>query len=288
MKSATFGKRISQRQNEPSSLNKLIAQRLLYRKVKSLENWRLLLVTTVAILMLSALVFHVELFVKVVILVVLIMWIVDHVILVSRASRLKEEAAVIQEAFDCDVLDIPWPKQFGYAPPTNDRVNELVHEAKWGEAETQSLEDWYGRSVARLDGISARLYCQKANCRWDARLRRQWNWTLGVCGGLLITSGAVLASVVGITLMTTIAITVGMLRLVTYLASEFKAQLGTQKRAEKLQKYLSECEVEANQPSLCDVRLMQAAIFEHRRRGAVVPDWFYRFFRKDTERLVFR
>ena len=46
---------IRKRQNSEWALDRLVVQRLLYRQVKSVENWRLTLILLVAVLLLSGL-----------------------------------------------------------------------------------------------------------------------------------------------------------------------------------------------------------------------------------------
>ena len=52
---------------------------------------------------------------------------------------------------------------------------------------------------------------------------------------------------------------------------------------ERLHAYLSRADTNACQLTLCDVRLVQTAIFEHRRACPTVPDWFYQFKKKAHE-----
>lgn len=53
------------------------------------------------------------------------------------------------------------------------------------------LKDWYPKEVAALALPLARLVCQRANCWWDANLRRKYaNWLLAI---LIVTFVAVLA-----------------------------------------------------------------------------------------------
>ena len=47
--------------------------------------------------------------------------------------------------------------------------------------------------------------------------------------------------------------------------------------------YLSRARAEDGPMSECDARVVQAAIFEHRRVCPTVPDWYYRFRRKTYE-----
>lgn len=77
---------------------------------------------------------------------------------------MKDEAAAIQEDFDCLVPDLPWPEHSGVERPTNDRVKELVR--KPGGRKTQrGLTDWYGEDDIPVEATAARLHCQTANCR---------------------------------------------------------------------------------------------------------------------------
>ena len=65
------------------------------------------------------------------------------------------------------------------------------------------------------------------------------------------------------------------LRALAWLTVEFREQSDAKKRAGRLHQYLSH-EGQDRQMSMCDVRLVQDAIFEHRRLCPMVPDWFYR------------
>ena len=74
---------IRERQNSERSLDRLAAQRLLYRQVKTVENWRLVSVFFVAGLLLSGLVMEEGPFSQGATMVVVLLWFVDQVVVVQ-------------------------------------------------------------------------------------------------------------------------------------------------------------------------------------------------------------
>lgn len=276
---------VRERQNDQRSLDRLVAQRLLYRHVKTIENWRLVSVLVTAGLALWGLTAEGETFGQVATVIVVLLWCVDQVVMVRWAGRMQEEAAGIQEDFDCFVLDIPWPEHSGVERPTQDRVNELARKGKKLAAVRKGLKDWYGGDEIPAEVLVARLHCQRANCRWDGRLRKEW---MGSICCVLAVLGVVclgVATLVGVSLLEVVLVAAAGLRLLAWLWTELRAQSAAKKRMGNLHGYLSRADTQAGQMTLCDVRLVQAAIFEHRRTCPTVPDWFYRFRSKEHEAM---
>ena len=277
---------VRERQNSQRSLDRLVAMRLLYRRVKYVENWRLALVMVVALSAFWGLVADGDPFTRVATTVVVFLWFVDQVVLVRCAVRLKEEAAVIQEDFDCYVLDIPWPEHSGVKRPTEDRVKELATKGRNIAAVGERVANWY-RGDIPADALAARLHCQRANCRWDSRLRGEWICLLSSTVLALAGVGFALAAFFGITVLEVVLAVAAGLRLLAWLLVEYQAQKVARKRMVKLHRYLSRAGTQAGQMTLCDVRVVQTAIFEHRRTCPTVPDWFYRL-RRDTHEAMER
>ena len=270
---------IRERQNSERSLDRLAAQRFLYRRVKTVENWRLVLVLVVAGLLLTGLTVKAGPFSQGATMAVVLLWFVDQV-LVRSAGRKKEEAAAIQEDFDCFVLDIPWPEHLSVACPTNDRVAELKKEASGAGVTRREVADWYCADDIPVEAVAARLHCQRMNCRWDTRLRREWICLVRLVVGVIVIVGFVVGAALGVTLLTVVLGVAAGIRLVAWLWLEQRAQLLAQNRVNDLHGYLSRAEAESGKMTLCEVRLAQAAIFEHRRTCPTVPDWFYEIRKK--------
>ena len=76
--------------------------------------------------------------------IIVLSWSAEQALLVRLSTQMKEEAATIQEDFDCFVLRIPWAAHRGIERPTEDRIRELSAKAAGIAAVTEDLTDWYG------------------------------------------------------------------------------------------------------------------------------------------------
>lgn len=271
---------VRERQNEQRSLDRLVAQRFRYRQAKVVECWRLAAVLAVAALLLGGLAADGGIFGQAATVVVVLLWFIDQVFLVRCAGRMKAEAAAIQEDFDCYVLGIPWPEHGEAKQPTQDRVDELATKGYEIEAVRKGLDDWYGGDDIPADPLAAQLHCQRANCRWDARQRREWvSLVVGVVA-VTVAGGLTVAALTGVTVLAVVLATAAGLRLLAWLWMEVRTQSDAKKRMESLHAYLSRPTVQTGQMTSCDIRLVQTAIFENRRSGPTVPEWFYLFRRR--------
>ena len=264
-------------------MDRLAAQRLLYGQVKNVENLRLASVFFVAILLLSGLAVEVDSFSQWATMAVLLLWFVDQVVLVRCSDRRKQEAAVIQEDFDCFVLEMPWPEHLGIPRPTDDRVKELALRAYESGITTEELTNWYGTEDMPADVVRARQYCQRMNCYWEQRLRKEWIRSVKAVVGVIVVIGCVVGATIGVSLLTVVLGVAAGIRLLAWLFMEQRAQSIALTRMENLHAYLSRAEAKGGQMPSCDVLLVQAAIFEHRRVCATVPDWFYRLKKQNYE-----
>ena len=280
---------IRKRQNCKRSLDRLAAQRFLYRRVKCVENVRLMTVLSVAVLALVSLSLGAGPLSQGVTMAVLLLWFIDQVVLLRVAACMKEEAATIQEDFDCFVLDIPWPdipwpEHLGVALPTEDRVSELAQRAKDAGVAKEGLVDWYEAKDIPAEPVAATLHCQRINCHWDSRLRREWACLVKFVVAVFVLAGIVVGATVGVSLLEVVLAVAAGLRLLAWLLLEQLAQSVAQKRVGHLHRYLSRAKEKIARKTSCDARLVQAAVFEHRRACPTVPDWFYRVRKSAYER----
>ena len=272
---------IVERQNDGRALERLIAQRYLYRRAKGVENWRLASVAIGVSLLMLDLAVGVSWFSQAATVIVLMSWSADQAFLLGWAARLRGEAAAIQEDFDCFVLEMPWSEYRGAERPTEDRIKELSKKAEGIPAVTEGLTDWYGRDGIPAGEIQGRVHCQRANCRWDERLRKQWTQSVTVSVALVFGCVVVIAASTGVMVLEFVLAIAAGLRIFAWVAVELREQWAAKQRVGRLHRYLSG-EGRSEQMSMCDVRLLQAAIFDHRRSCPTVPDWFYGF-RRDAE-----
>ena len=267
---------IQGRQNQSESLAKLAAISVLYRRAKWTHNLGFFLVILVGVFLTLALVVEDEWFNCVVTLVALGTWFLDQTYLKNLENVFKKEAATLQEEFDCFVLDIPWPEHKGIRHPPSDRINQL--ERKWSESNTE-LRDWYTLGGIPNDPVLAKVHCQKMNCWWDVELRGVWKTLLkGVLWCSAIVS-IVIAVLTGMTFGSAIPLTAANLRILAWGIGEIRVQSAAIDHITRIHCYLSKIHAGKAPISLCDIRLLQGEIFEHRRSNPPVPNWLYRWKR---------
>jgi hypothetical protein len=99
----------------------------------------------------------------------------DALFLERYQSYLKKQGAKIQEAFDCSVLGLPWRKLKVGSPVDTEIVREHGKAYLQRDTNKSLVENWYPPIAFTLPLIHARLICQRANCWWDAELRRKYS-----------------------------------------------------------------------------------------------------------------
>ena len=151
-------------------------------------------------LLLLGLAVEAELYSQLATMIIVALWFFDQAVLVRWADGRKEEAAAIQEDFDCVVLDLPWPEHSGVERPTDDRVKELVR-MSGGRESRKKLADWYSEDDIPLEATAARLYCQTTNCRWDGRLRKEWICAVMSVVGASAGVSLIVAALAGVSLL---------------------------------------------------------------------------------------
>ncbi len=270
---------IQERQNQPKSLARLAAVRYLYSRAKRLRNIAIAVVLAVAILGLVASAVDSQYFAHLVSSLVLMSWLLDQCFL-SRVRAALAEAARIQEAFDCFVLDLPWPPYRGLHRPTEDRVNQLA--AAYNEKNGRPLQDWYPPSAIPDDPILAKLRCQRINCWWEIDLRKKW-----IDFGCMVFCGfgtilLLLAVSTDLTVAQFVGILAASIRVITWGLNEYNNQTAAINRLRDIHSFAEG--VRADQlPSEREIRGVQDAVFDHRRSAPPVPDWFYEWHRRRQE-----
>jgi hypothetical protein len=279
---------IAKSQNEPRQLERLAAQRQLYSTAKRIFGIQLLLGGPVAIGWSLAVVAAPEVRAFAATWGALVSF-ADLLWLTPWQKRLRERAARIQEAFDCEVLQLPWNDiKVGRAPDP-----ELVKEQADKYAKVQSrlppLTNWYAPVVSDLPLDVGRVICQRSNCLWDSKQRRRYaTWVLasviivtllmvglGFIGGLTVEK-----LFLAILLPLSPALILGV--------RQFSEQTEAANRLDKLKEHaerlLSDtCNGVARAKRANECRALQDEIYENRKRSPLVFDWIFRKLRNDYE-----
>lgn len=173
-------KMIGASQNAPKQLHRLAAQRQLYATAKRIFGWQVFLGGPIAIGGAVLVLFHPEFKVYVASWGLLIA-LCDLFWLTRWQKSLRAEAARIQEAFDCDVLELKWNDLKAGKHPDPELVkSQSTKYEKWGD-KMPTLKDWYSPLVDELPLHVGRIICQRANCWWDSTQRRHYAaWLVGI------------------------------------------------------------------------------------------------------------
>lgn len=252
----------------------LAAQRILYHRAKLARRASMLMVTGVGILaVIGAGVQNAE-FNYGVSLVALFTWVVDQFLLKEIEGESKREAAVIQEDFDCAVLDIPWPVHKRVKRPTRDRIKQLAAQARKNPEITSKLRDWYTPSAIPEGELQAKIFCQRLNSWWDVDLRKRWRAVLVIAFSIFIVTAILVAILSGITVAMFVALFASSLRVLAWVIAELKGQGLAIKEIQGIHEMLSGVDGCAEVTS-AQIRCFQDEIFEHRRTNPPIPEWFF-------------
>lgn len=284
--------RISLRQNEDLQLKRLVAQRRLYSRAKKVLAWQML-VTVVLVVFWSVLVLwfpKLKVYSAVYGLVAVLL---DFVTFTPWQNSLKQKAAGIQELFDCDVLVLPWQEIKAGRPPDAEVVTEFSRVSGGADYDTMKLRNWYPEEAGLLPLFLGRIICQRANCWWDAKLRRRYAlWIAAITVGIFV-----FATVVGLVGHVSLEqfLLAGMIPFLPVFVigiRQFTEQRQAATRLDELKKHSEELwsaalsgrtpEEEVARRS----RTLQDEIFEQRRRNPLIFDWVYSRLRDDHEDLM--
>ena len=160
-------------QNSPRQLARLAAQRQLYASAKNILGWQVVLSGPLAVAS-AVLVLALPVTKEVVAGWGILVTLADSIWLTPWQKRLKERAAGIQEAFDCDVLGLDWDAIKAGARPDPELVKEQADKYGVYAHNMPPLTDWYPNAIFALPDHLVRLTCQRLNCLWDSKQRRRY------------------------------------------------------------------------------------------------------------------
>lgn len=207
-------------------------------------------------------------------------------------KRLRDSAARIQEAFDCDVLQLPWNDIKVGAHPDPELVSEQAGKYEEWAATMPTLRNWYAPTVDELPINIARIACQRSNCWWDANQRRRYA-TVVIAATILV-----FVAVLGFSLNVGLTVESFILQVAAPLAPalllgirQYSEQMEAAGRLDRLKEHAEHLWREAlsAQPN-CDLvsraRNLQDEIFENRRKSPLVFDAIFKKLRPRFEKQM--
>ncbi len=268
-------------QNERRNIRRLAAQRQIYADAKRVAALQLALSTAIPLVSLVLVAFDNSLKAAAS-LAGFGVALLDVLVLDPWQKRLKGRAARVQEAFDCEVLDLPWNAFKAGSLPDPEEVAEAAdrHLRKSGDSK---LVNWYPAPVGAVPMQIARIICQRANCWWDAKLRRGYGAALialfvAIVGAALLAATILRLSTDDLVLRLLAPLT----PTVVWIVREFKRQTEAADGVDRVRAEVGKlwASVVATPSTPADelaakAREFQDEIYDRRRTSPLVFDWVY-------------
>jgi len=274
---------IPEKQNAQINIDRLSAQRNLYTQAKQLHLLRMVL-TIPCVLLLSLLVAFLPIASWLFAAFSISVFALDQIFLRSQLQTKKGIGALIQEEFDCDVLELPWNSIMN---PSRCQREDCIHYStqykKNKKNKIDSLGDWY--ESINYDAIpqnARRLICQRSNVTWDAALRRRYNNLMYIAGGVGVIVLIIAACIYDLEFRSFIIITAaGVAPIAGFIVGEMKDNNEAISKLDKA-KHVIESLWEGiltrtidDTKQLETSRQLQDLIFGMRKMNPLIPDWIY-------------
>ncbi len=273
-------------QNAAANLQKLAAQRQLYAVAKTVFGWQFLVAGPIAFAMGLTAIIKPDLkeFVASWGLIVVV---ADLFWLTPWQKRLRENAAKIQEQFDCKVLSLPWNSLKAGAEPDQELIKEQADAYEPLRPKMPPLENWYPSNIGLLPLRLGRLICQRSNCWWDSKQRRHYAaWILSIAVGLFLTI-FLLALKGGLTVGDFILQVVApMAPVLLFGLRQYCEQRDAASRLDKLKGHAEaswKMALGGGSDTDTESRNLQDEIFESRKKGPPVLDFLFKRLRNHYE-----
>ncbi|MBN1227552.1 MAG: hypothetical protein JXA79_11220 [Deltaproteobacteria bacterium] len=275
-------KSIYEAQNEKRHIDQLAAQRQLYDEERKLQ-WFLFLISipaTIIVFLVGNIWPACQTFAAV--------WGVAIVVLEMAANNVeagfRNRAVIIQELFDCEVLQLPWNEL--REKPNFDDIRKYSDKYLSVQGRHEKLTNWYFESPDCLPLPYARIVCQRSNLTWDSHLRICFSRT--VLAGLALIILAVLIAGYYYKMIISSFFLFMLLPLapaIIWCCQQIIKNRKTANNLERLKNLIDMKweEVFTEKSHVNDLEKiaieLQTDIYHSRKSSLLIPNWIYNFFR---------
>lgn len=279
---------ITQKQNEPISIERLKAQRKLYSDAKKISFASLMVFVLPVVIgnLLKIWFGGYVLFMNTLVIYAAVASILKLVISMC-AKKTKKRAAAIQQLFDAHIYGMAWKKVWGAEP-----THELVCQQARTEPDTM-LKDWYEPLIEKANHNVGVLLCQMENVRYDERLKARFYMWIHIVFWVYVAV-SVLFGVFYFqesTLDFLVKTMVPLAPIAAWYLTLVYNRHGEVEQRGKLEAAISEAWRIAkgrHTVSIQKLEEIQTILFAYRCEVNAVPDWFYNRHRNLLEGLAYQ
>lgn len=200
--------------------------------------------------------------------------------LAESIVRLKEDASYIQLIFDMNVFNLKWDDR--YLGPYNSEANIIVAKTANGfsKSEANLLNNLYDVKELEKENINKVIRCcQKQNFQWNSAIhKRAYKYFR-----ILIGTGTIVYVIVSFWTKTDLVRltnnTINFIPLITWVIKNERNYKKDKNMLDELKRLTLD-----KRYTLPTALLIEAKITEYRKSSILIPDWFYKAFRKNDEK----
>lgn len=273
------------KQNEPDRIKLIAAWRQVYSQGKKLNGYVFFGTLTAAIIIptLGAIVpqYATEIGLTGGVLSILL-----TIFVKDLPKKKAETGAKIQEQFDTELYNLPWEKVVAKEKESPVTIAEayLKKEKYWGSYDEvvkgERIANWYA-DYSKLDTSHAILHCQQENFNWDSKQRKNYvNFLTFVVVTLLVAGFAMghfylKLDFPNILLKVIFPLSSLLLYLYQTLKNNKEASQTLEEKSKQALSISEKYKKSATPIPMEELRELQNALYESRKNGDLVPDWYY-------------
>lgn len=276
--------KIVARENEPLSIEKLIASKEIYSKAKRIFylQFSLSIVLLITLSLLQLIISHYDLTILIATVSILVIFADNYLELYIH--RLKEKAAKVQEFFDTYVLNINWNQILCEEKPEFGLIHKF---ARNSNVDKNRFNNWYEDEIEKVPQNIGSLICQKTNCNYDSEIRERYNnvvLSIGIIAIILIFLFATLSDFSSQKLILTVIFPLA--PIIQWTHKNILVNKNSIKQLKALNSALNELWKDAKNDNKIykkDIRGIQDGIFLNRKENPLIPDFVYDKLRPNLE-----
>lgn len=205
-------------------------------------------------------------------------------IIKKQLNKEKFNGASMQQYFDEFVFKLKNSSKKYLAPKKLSLEDRSKLIRKYEDKDNSPYYSWYS-DYSALPYEQAVYNCQKENIRWDISIRKKYRVFLIIIASLvaiLITLSAILQRM---NILSLIAIIVSIAPLFSYFYNGFKKLNKDIASQQQLYGIIESIEGKLkNKKKIWDeIEELQVEIFDYRKKAYLIPNWFYKLFRKNMQ-----
>lgn len=218
--------------------------------------------------------------------------VIDLFLLNHFINQLRQKAASLQELFDCDVLDLEWNKVCVGEKPQPEDIKKYADKHLKRVKSYEKLQTWYAETIKEVDGIAAKVICQRSNFSYDSTIRKSFQyWLAGVTLTILIVT-VLIALVMNVSTRALVSMSLlPILPILTFLGKLVKEHNTSIKNLESLKSNISSLWSDVLSGTATNVettlRRIQDKIYQNRKTSPLIPEWFYNWQRPKLEQQMY-